>query len=330
MNIIVKEYQSKDLDAVVALNRRLTDKWFHYTFIGEDLVKQEEDSVNLLSNFEQWYHGGPWNNAQILKLYVELVDLCQGKIFLAWNEYNELVGEIDCCVADNYNNRGYILWILTDPNYRKQGIGRQLIDHCVSFFKKNAITSVIVIPEDENAAIFYRNIGFVPHEKQIQVEICTKNHIPLTTIIKKFSITPIFSYELVANGLLAMYPLIGSTGSNNYIVQTTLYREKIIEVLGWNIANNRFLPVLWRLKKGKLVAIFGNVYQLRVWVSQNALMDEKFICDIFQCIKSLQVNTSHLDSLTFFLLEKDYKYIRNIDCKIIKEELIYVLNEISQ
>ncbi len=96
MKWIIKEYRPHDLDAIIHLNRLITENWNYYTYENGVFVKGSQANPDDLSNFEQWYHGGPWNNPEVFLLYIEIVYKSGGTIFLAW-EGDTLVGEVDCC-----------------------------------------------------------------------------------------------------------------------------------------------------------------------------------------------------------------------------------------
>ncbi len=122
-----------------------------------------------------------------------------------------------------------------------------------------------------------------------------------------------------------MYPLFGSTRSDNYTIQTALNREKIIYILGKTM-EKAFLPKLWKYSKDNCNAIFGCVYQIRAWINEKALENSEFITDLSQLIISLHRDSFKGETVKFFVLERDIEKLGGNTYRLISTEDVLALN----
>ncbi|MBN2157253.1 MAG: GNAT family N-acetyltransferase [Candidatus Lokiarchaeota archaeon] len=329
MNVNITEYTTADLNGVIELNRSIISRWYHYFLKNGKIERGVHSEIEQLSDFELWYHGGPWNTPKMFHLYTKLVQKCNGKIFLAWDERHQLIGEVDCCLANNYDKSGYILWILTHPNYRRRGIGSQLIQKVKSFFYNQEISQVVVIPQDTASREFYQFCGFIPYKNRMEIDLILKDVSSWSKVRKKYRITPVTTSNLNEIGYVDFYSLIGSTESNNYIQQTALHRAEILEVLGKIADLSGFLPLLWKYERNGNIAIIGNVYQMRVWVNTSSLIDADFLNSILEIIQSLHSNSNLSNPLGCSILEDQLLFFNEDDFIIKKIETVLKLSSMQ-
>ncbi len=82
--------------------------------------------------------------------------------FVAESE-NKIVGVI---IAGNDGRRGYIYHTAVEPQYRKQGIARQLVDTAMQALKECGINkaALVVFERNENGNAFWEKMGFTMRE----------------------------------------------------------------------------------------------------------------------------------------------------------------------
>lgn len=79
---------------------------------------------------------------------------------------NKIVGVI---IVGNDGRRGYIYHTAVNPQYRKQGIGFQLVDTAMQALKQCGINKValVVFDRNENGNAFWQKLGFTVREDLI-------------------------------------------------------------------------------------------------------------------------------------------------------------------
>ncbi len=82
--------------------------------------------------------------------------------FVAESE-NKIVGVI---IAGNDGRRGYIYHTAVEPQYRKQGIARELVDTAMQALKGCGINkaALVVFDRNENGNAFWEKMGFTMRE----------------------------------------------------------------------------------------------------------------------------------------------------------------------
>lgn len=87
--------------------------------------------------------------------------------FLKRNPENCFVAEKDekiigVIIAGNDGRRGYIYHTAVNPDYRKQGIGKKLVDNAMSALEKEGINKVALVVFEKNKIgnDFWENTGF--------------------------------------------------------------------------------------------------------------------------------------------------------------------------
>lgn len=76
---------------------------------------------------------------------------------------NKIVGVI---IVGNDGRRGYIYHTAVDPQYRRQGIARQLVDAAMQALKQCGINkaALVVFDRNENGNAFWERLGFTVRE----------------------------------------------------------------------------------------------------------------------------------------------------------------------
>ncbi len=91
--------------------------------------------------------------------------------YAAWLSNDLLVGAI---MAGHDGRRGYLYHLAVDPGYRRQGIGRKLVEKSVSALRAQGISKFHVFVKRRNiaAATFWKNLGW-ELRKDIQLHSCS-------------------------------------------------------------------------------------------------------------------------------------------------------------
>lgn len=99
--------------------------------------------------------------------------------FVAETE-DALVGVI---MAGNDGRRGYIYHTAVNPQYRKQGIARRLVDSAMQAFKECGINKValVVFDRNESGNAFWEALGFMQREDLIYRNKAIVNMIRMDT-----------------------------------------------------------------------------------------------------------------------------------------------------
>lgn len=62
----------------------------------------------------------------------------------------------------NENDRsGRITWIFFDPHYSQQGLGKQMVEYCLSILKKDVSIDKFVVTTSQHAYGFFEKFGFI-------------------------------------------------------------------------------------------------------------------------------------------------------------------------
>lgn len=85
--------------------------------------------------------------------------------FVAFDE-DKLVGVI---ISGHDGRRGYVYHTAVHPDYRRQGIGHDLVTHAMSALKKEGINKVamLVFARNETGNAFWETEGFTPRSDVI-------------------------------------------------------------------------------------------------------------------------------------------------------------------
>lgn len=78
-------------------------------------------------------------------------------------ENGKIIGTV---LAGNDGRRGYVYHLCVDENFRKQGIGKKMMDTMIDGMKKEGISKValVVFAYNDSANAFYEKIGFIKRD----------------------------------------------------------------------------------------------------------------------------------------------------------------------
>jgi len=95
------------------------------------------------------------DNPESIARYLDRNPCCS---FVATNDAGELVG---VSLAGHDGRRGYLHHVGVLPTLQKQGIGRQLVEHCLMALKCEGIDKVNFLVKADNAAgmAFWNSVG---------------------------------------------------------------------------------------------------------------------------------------------------------------------------
>jgi glucosamine-phosphate N-acetyltransferase len=77
---------------------------------------------------------------------------------------------IECKFTHQLSNVCHIEDVVVDLNYRKKGIGKTLVTHCIDFAKKNDCYKIILNCDQKNIG-FYEKIGFTQRNVEMSIYV---------------------------------------------------------------------------------------------------------------------------------------------------------------
>lgn len=86
--------------------------------------------------------------------------MLQGNLFVALTEHGTIAG---CAMADRHSDQLEVEILATDPEYRKTGVGRMLMDH-IQRLGPDLPMSVVLLLGGQYGEPFLESEGFVPGE----------------------------------------------------------------------------------------------------------------------------------------------------------------------
>jgi streptothricin acetyltransferase len=91
--------------------------------------------------------------------YTTYIDDLDKVVFLAYVE-GQIAGQV--ILRKNWNNYAYIEDITVDVNYRRRGIGKELIFQAIHWAQKRSLAGIMLETQNNNvgACKFYENCGF--------------------------------------------------------------------------------------------------------------------------------------------------------------------------
>ncbi len=114
---------------------------------------QGKDDLEFAANLTQ---KEGWHSETIRELTTFFSFNSQG-CFIARNNHEK----IGICIATAYNNSGFIGELIVDKPFRNQGVGKALMETCISFLSAQNIEAVF-LDGVQNAVPLYQNLGFEP------------------------------------------------------------------------------------------------------------------------------------------------------------------------
>jgi len=91
-------------------------------------------------------------------------DRCVSYVVLDGDGDDDACGTASCYLCPRVPRRAYFSAAWIDPRYRRQGLGRQLVDMAIAWAAAHGADELRLWVDDTNpaAAEFYRALGFVP------------------------------------------------------------------------------------------------------------------------------------------------------------------------
>jgi len=83
----------------------------------------------------------------------------KGDTYLTIEVNNKIVGGAGYYVNER-DNSGRITWIFFDPNYSGQGLGMQVVDHCLTQLRKNNRVEKFIVTTSQLAFKFFEKFGY--------------------------------------------------------------------------------------------------------------------------------------------------------------------------
>lgn len=128
------------------------DYYKDYLILLEQLTILDKEKIN----YEQF------------KIFVE--SLCNNHIIIVIEDNNKIIGSgtllIENKVIHNMGSVGHIEDIVIHNNYRKQGLGKKLIDELINISIQSNCYKIILDCNEKNLN-FYQNSGFTKKEIQM-------------------------------------------------------------------------------------------------------------------------------------------------------------------
>ncbi len=151
MSISIRLYQSSDLEAL----KRLTVE----SFGGVTLEENVEQALGILHG-----HDWRWRKARHIE---EDVAANPAGIFVAESE-GRIVGYITT-VIDREAGKGRIPNLAVTADFRNRGLGRQLIEHALDYFRREGLAYAMIETMAQNSAghHLYTSCGFVEVARQV-------------------------------------------------------------------------------------------------------------------------------------------------------------------
>ena len=264
----------EDISKIVALNVSDVAEWRHR---GSDFEDLGPATWNELTKFERWVHGGPWLDPDLLRHYAQVTTAAGGEILIAETDEGDIVGELDYIKGPDppHGIRGHLIWVITHLDWRRQGIGRKLVEEAKTRLEGMNIKSLRTWPEDERSEQFYICTGFQPIDLMLKLDLPDISHFPTKTRSSRIEIKPT---ESLPNYLLERYHQI--IGTNNHPVYdlANAFGEKEQETLLKR--NGKLSLTCWLVQESQWVgfAIIGS--SLKIWIREDLTQKQELISEI--------------------------------------------------
>ena len=138
-----------------------------------------ESDLNGIANIHRSCED-PWNEieectAWITKRLERGVYIQVAEIINEQTRLGKIVGHGEWIISDEPDRKFLYLGMLQiDEDYQRKGIGRLMIADGIEYAKKNGCESVITIPDEGGADIFYRKCGFIDGRKSHSLKMLTE------------------------------------------------------------------------------------------------------------------------------------------------------------
>ena len=150
-NVSIRFYQPSDLEAL----KRLTVE----SFSGVTLEENVEQAIGVLND-----HDWRWRKARHID---EDVAVNSAGIFVAEAE-GRVVGYVTT-VIDREAGKGRIPNLAVAADFRNRGLGRELIEHSLDYFRREGLAYAMIETMAQNSAghHLYTSCGFVEVARQV-------------------------------------------------------------------------------------------------------------------------------------------------------------------
>ena len=152
-NLVIRKMEYKDIESVA--NIKVSSWRLSYKGIIDDEYLDNMDINSYIEKRREDYNKSLY--------YVAELD---GKV-VGFSRYDDRLRQVN---GKNIGGEIYALYV--DPNMKRMGIGRALVNKIEEEFKEKGITSFIIwcLKDNEPSKIFYRKIGGVEFsEKEIEI-----------------------------------------------------------------------------------------------------------------------------------------------------------------
>lgn len=170
MSIKVRTGKRVDIPAIVEANCSDVKEWFHFSRSG----RGESASYDELRDWERCMHGGPYEDIGLLNEYWNKLEL-YGVIPLVAEIDGKVVGHLDI-IPSREPSFGRFLWLdvlMVHREYRRRGVATALTESAEDIAEREAITDIIVTPQDQEgpSGLLYRKLGYHKFQDIHEVEI---------------------------------------------------------------------------------------------------------------------------------------------------------------
>jgi predicted GNAT family N-acyltransferase len=93
------------------------------------------------------------------KKFYEAIKTCNGELFYIKNNNNVIATAIVTPQRTGSNHVLFISYVCVHPNFRNNGLGKQIVDHVVKYCKKLG-ASTVQLDCDKNMVDFYKKNNF--------------------------------------------------------------------------------------------------------------------------------------------------------------------------
>lgn len=291
-----------DLAELIALNRRENE--FNH--------KQNPKAVRLwneLSRWDRWLQGGPWYDKDTLALHLQIVYETGGIVLIARSQ-DRICGELDLIFekSEGETDRAHIVWIVVEPEMRRCGIGRQLVEQGKKIAQDRGIEKLTTVVADANSTQFFKANGFQVlslerlYSKTLNLVQSSGDGIQIQQIPLEWKLR-----ERIPMGF---EPVLGDNNTAQYNWTYLRYMEQLYTLLESKTAP----PHLWLLRQNNSEALTVDSQYIRTWLADTSLSDKGFLKTALVTTENLCRKTGITEVSTYvhkerfgFLEENGYK-----------------------
>lgn len=154
----IRPGQLSDIPSIIRLGRQLFD--VHAQF--------DRDYYQIENNFDELFRN--WANQYLAS--------SSQFILVSENDSREITGFIAGFIKSLYpwfivKSVGHIAYLVVDPIYRKNGVGKMLNDAAANWFKEKKVTYIELYVEEKNGIgqTAWSSYGFMPFKKFLRKKI---------------------------------------------------------------------------------------------------------------------------------------------------------------